>query len=379
MTSRILVLEPFGGGSHASLYRGWSKFSQHEFTILDLPAVHWKWRSRHSSLTLALRANELVDQGARFDVVFASDMLNLPEWQGLVRPSLQCLPTVVYFHENQLTYPLSEGQQRDYHYGYTNVLSAIAANQVWFNSQFHCNEFTNAASELLKRMPDFAHNDLFQAAMRASLVMPPGIEPPESLTNLRERHRLPPRASCTSPITIGWVARWEHDKRPDRFVHAVKRLVETGEDFRLVLLGQQFKNQPASLDQLLEVAGDRVLHCGYVESVEEYWTWLSKIDVVVSTADHEFFGLGIVEAVHAGATPLVPNRLAYPEVLSSRQKPNSSFGLYDGEDQLVELLKKFARSKNVPPCEFNMQKFTWSRLSKEYDAAINRLRRPHDS
>jgi hypothetical protein len=54
---------------------------------------------------------------------------------------------------------------------------------------------------------------------------------------------------------------------------------------------------------------------GYVESKSEYWKWLHKADWVLSTANHEFFGIAVVEALFAGCLPWLPEKLSYPELL----------------------------------------------------------------
>ena len=56
-------------------------------------------------------------------------------------------------------------------------------------------------------------------------------------------------------------------------------------------------------------------HMGFVESKEEYWSWLHKADWVLSTATHEFFGIAVVEALLAGCLPWLPQRLSYTELL----------------------------------------------------------------
>jgi hypothetical protein len=55
-------------------------------------------------------------------VLFSSSVLNLAELIAL-RPDLQGLKKVVYFHENQLVYPVKEQKQRDFQYGYNQILT----------------------------------------------------------------------------------------------------------------------------------------------------------------------------------------------------------------------------------------------------------------
>lgn len=336
----VLMLEPFGGGSHAAFCAGWQRFSRHNLQLLQLPAVHWKWRSRHASLSLAVQANRLSAAGNSFDCVVCSDMLNLPEWLGLVGKPLNQLPRIVYFHENQFTYPLSEHQARDYHLAYSNILSLVAADEAWFNSDFHRREFEQAAVEWLKRMPDYAHLEIFQRSLSRARVLPPGIAPPPSPVTATPDHCSPAAAEATHrPPVVGWVARWEHDKRPDKFSAAIEQLIVENIDFEIILLGQQFRRGNESLRAFLQLAGSRVRHHGFATSQADYWRLLSEMDWVVSTADHEFFGIGVVEAVWAGALPLLPQRLAYPEVLGLAVDSQRGQFFYDGsvEDLVARL------------------------------------------
>ena len=66
---RILALEPYYGGSHRALLDGWAAHSQHQWTVLGLPAHSWKWRMRHAALTLAEQAKQLLADGAAFDLL----------------------------------------------------------------------------------------------------------------------------------------------------------------------------------------------------------------------------------------------------------------------------------------------------------------------
>ena len=66
---------------------------------------------------------------------------------------------------------------------------------------------------------------------------------------------------------------------------------------------------------------------------------MSKTDVVVSSSMHEFFGISVVEALSAGAVPVLPKRLSYPEVVPEQWH---DFAFYSDEaitDRLREVLK----------------------------------------
>ena len=105
---------------------------------------------RHGAVTFAQQVAERAAQGAAWDVLFCSDMLNLAEFVGLSGAAVQALPRVVYFHENQLTYPVRHASERDYQFGMTNITTCLAADQVWFNSAFHRDSFLEAVEVFLK-------------------------------------------------------------------------------------------------------------------------------------------------------------------------------------------------------------------------------------
>ncbi len=69
---------------------------------------------------------------------------------------------------------------------------------------------------------------------------------------------------------------------------------------------------PAPLQWLREQLGDRIVADGKPPG-DEYGTWLARGAIAVSSALHEFQGLAMLEATAAGATPLVPDALAYRE------------------------------------------------------------------
>ncbi|MCI5149125.1 MAG: glycosyltransferase family 1 protein, partial [Candidatus Electrothrix sp. MAN1_4] len=120
------------------------------------------------------------------------------------------------------------------------------------------------------------------------------------------------------PIIV-WNHRWEHDKDPETFFHA---LFELAQDcpFQLIILGQHFQDQPEIFAQAKKVLEDRLLHFGYAESRKKYAQLLVQGDYIVSTARHEFFGISVLEGVRAGCCPVVPDRLSYRELFPQKYR-----------------------------------------------------------
>lgn len=68
--------------------------------------------------------SQVVDrEDTQFDILFVSSVLNLAEFLSL-RPDLAKIPVkIIYFHENQLVYPIQTQKERDFQYGYNQFLS----------------------------------------------------------------------------------------------------------------------------------------------------------------------------------------------------------------------------------------------------------------
>ncbi|MDP6047633.1 MAG: DUF3524 domain-containing protein [Phycisphaerae bacterium] len=359
---RILALEPYYGGSHRQFLDAWRAHSRHEFTILGLDAHKWKWRMRHASVTFADRAGELYAAGGRWDALFCSDMLNLPEFLGLAPLGVRSLPTVAYFHENQLTYPDDRKDGRDVHFGLSNMVTALAG-QTWFNSEYHREEFLGALGDLLAAMPDHQLPDVVERIRSASRIMHPGVD------------KFPPRGPRPDgPIRILWAARWEYDKDPETFFDAIGRLQAAGVDFRLSVIGQQFNQTPPVFESARKQFSRQIDRWGYQESLADYRAALSEADVFVSTARHEFFGISAVEAAAAGAMLLLPKRLAYPEVFQLGKIPGSEALFYSGgAEGLAGRLVQLAEGDLWHGAIEIVKLLAWSKVAAEMDDCIEQL------
>ncbi|NQT91112.1 MAG: DUF3524 domain-containing protein [Lentisphaerae bacterium] len=330
---KILALEPYYGGSHRAFLDGWTERSRHEWTVFDLPATKWKWRMRHAPVTLSARVEEAAGRGQSWDLVFCSDMLDLAGFRGLATARVGDLPCIAYFHENQLTYPVLREKEWDYHFVFSNMTTALAADSVWFNSAFHRDSFLDALESFLRRMPDQRPLHAVDAIRAKSVVRFPGIEIPPQGKERRD-----------GPLRILWAARWEHDKDPDTFFRAMELLTAEGVDFRLSVIGGGDAREVLPVfDQARKTFADRIDHWGYMKSRAEYVSVLDGTDVIVSTARHEFFGITVVEAVAAGSFPLVPERLAYPEVLGGGEEGRAAPFFYSGDARdLARRLERLA-------------------------------------
>ena len=274
---RILTLEAYYDGSHRAFLQGWIKHSQHDWTVLSLPGYKWKWRMRHAAITFAREVNARAEQGQRWDCLFCSDMVNVAELRGLLSVTAARLPILLYFHENQLTYPVRCEKERDCQFAMTNISSAIAADAVWFNSGFHRDSFLTAAETFLKRMPDHQPLECISDIRRKSRVHYPGVTLTGN-TPLRSR----------GPTTLLWAARWEHDKNPSDFFAALAILIDQGVDFRVSVIGQTFRDVPAVFAEAREQLAPYCRHWGYQSDREAYYERLLEADIIVSTAHHEF-------------------------------------------------------------------------------------------
>jgi glycosyltransferase involved in cell wall biosynthesis len=323
---RIAVIEPYFGGSHAAWADGYERFSDHDVAVISHTDRFWKWRMHGSHVTLASEFMAAVEAGGAFDVIVCSSMLNLPGFLGLARNSLAGARVVLFMHENQLGYPLSPRDKLDMTYPMFNWTSMLAADLIVFNSQYHYDEWFDAIPRFLRQFPDYQQHGLIGEVSDRSIVLPVGVD-------LRRFDAAVPRRSDSPRIV--WNQRWEYDKGPAELAAALTSLQNRGADFELVLAGEQFPTDPDEFVGLQDQLGDRVVHYGWAEP-DEYVALLVSSDVVVSTAHHEFFGISITEAIYAGAFPVLPNRVVYPERIPTQFHARC---LYEDATDLVDKLE----------------------------------------
>jgi glycosyltransferase involved in cell wall biosynthesis len=387
---RILLLSAYDAASHQHWRQQlYAMFAQCHWTTLSLPARYFAWRVRGNSLSWAFNhRRELTDN---HDLVIATSLCDLASLRGFV-PELARIPTLLYFHENQLAYPDSGQQHASVEPAMVNLYSALCADRLAFNSEWNRRSFLSGIEALLRKLPDAVPAGLPALLQAKSVVIPvpledslfgsdggtgrdagrdsresdrrrPGWAPsspqgwvhgvsesrvslPASLNpsmnnrqpELNSAHQGRRRSSITAVIpaphreangsgylramVIIWNHRHEHDKGPERLLLTVQALIQRGLRFRLHLLGQRFRQRPAAFVQLEQQLADYYAAQGmepginrFIEDRQEYEAILRAADMVLSTADHDFQGLSMLEAAALGCMAIAPDALAYPEYL----------------------------------------------------------------
>ena len=350
---KILILEPYFGGSHSLFLQGLQQHLPYEFDLLTMPARNWKWRMRLAGPYFAEEINRQ-DFNKQYDRILCSSFVDVAAFRALVIRKFQQIPLYTYFHENQFAYPVQKEDERDFHFGLTNLTTALASDRIGFNTQYNLQTFLAGVEQILKICPDMKLADAVDSIREKTSILYPGIE----------FNDFPEYDSCMSDCnipTIVWNHRWEHDKKPGYFFETLYELDKQDVDFRLSVMGQSFQQQLGIFAEAQKKLAHKIDHFGYVESREEYIRRLCRGDIVISTASHEFYGVSVIEAVRAGCRPLLPARLSYPELFPAEY-------LYEDE-QLFSRLKAMlqntgkldkSEAKKMTEC------FSWPVLKEKY-------------
>ena len=359
---KILFVEPYYGGSHREFLDGLKSHSAHDVDCVTLPALNWNWRMNASAVYLALRDIPF----HAYDVIITTGMLRLSDLKALSGSDFP--PVLVYFHETQLTYPLAQGEKRDPALCMADISTALCADRVLFNSSFHRETFLQSVTQFMDRAPDYPAIGLVERIRNKSGFLYPGMD----------FHGIDDSVCISDnkrPLVI-WNHRWSYDKNAASFFYALETMVKRGVDFELALLGECTEQRlPEIFQRAKERLGDRIVQFGYVQDKKDYFRWLEKGTVVVSTARQENFGMAMVEAMRYGCLPLMPGRLSYPEILPRRFHGHF---LYANQAEFLEkmhfmLTEGKAYSHLVNDLALSMETFSWKRLIDDYDLEIERL------
>jgi glycosyltransferase involved in cell wall biosynthesis len=301
---KVLYVETYPTGSHGRILDLLIEHSTLRIETIRCGREHWRW--------LAIAAQyEIREQLWRRahdppHLIICSGPLNVSAFVAMLPPGWDAIPRIVYFHESQWTYPSGEYDPRPFFLAH---LDAVAlADEAWFNSRYHLETFWSAASSspAPQRVRDLANRLRPALEPKCNVLYPPVSIATATLEN---KPAQPARR-------LLWNARWELDKRPDKFVGMLDSLNADGHNFELLVLGTG-NTDTRHITADLGPHVHRTILPGHLKDRPAYEAALSSADIFISTAEHEFFGVSAVEAALSGVVPVLPANLAYPETLPS--------------------------------------------------------------
>ena len=363
---KILLIEPYYTGSHKKWAEGFKKYSSHHVKILSMKGQFWKWRMHGGAVTLAKMFNTM---DWKPDLILSTDMLDLTTFLALTRAKSNGIPTAIYFHENQISYPWSPKDRdilnkRDNHYGFINYASALSADKVFFNSNFHMKTFLNDLKPFLKNFPDNNEIDSIEEIKNKSEVLYLGLDFSDFKTISYQK---------TDTPTILWNHRWEYDKNPELFFNVMKKIKDKKIDFNLIVIGESFGNSPKIFEKAKIEFEKHIIKWGYQKSINDYIDCLFMSDIIPVTSNHDFFGISVMEAVFCNVWPILPDRLSYRELFKNKGHTEN---IYTNDNQFITKIE--AAIKNIHQIRNQSlkkvaQKYDWKRLARNYDDEFEKI------
>lgn len=309
---RILLLSAYHSASHRYWCEGlMAALPEFDWTLKTQPARHFSWRVRASGCIWGLADDPDFDCG--YDLVIATSLTDVVSLKAHC-PALRDTPLWLYFHENQFAHPLSDRQWASHQQGwqFQSIQNTFLADHISFNTDFNRDSFIDGARSLLKKFPEKLPGGPLDRIIERADVLP---------VPLTDRFR-PFYNEAKRAKRIIWNHRWEWDKQPNVFLDALVALHHEGFDFELAMLGSGGGREQETFREEAAILGDHIIHWGEADE-DSYAEFIRSADIGVSAALHDFQGLAMLELAQAGATVVVPRRVAYPEVL-----PGACF--YDG-------------------------------------------------
>lgn len=321
MKPRALLLSGYNAISQAT----WADFvqahcSNYDWQVLALPPRYFSWRMRGAPLSFAALEESALHES--YDLIVATSSVDLATVQSIY-PQLRNVFSILYFHENQFAYPASQQPQSVVDWQMVSLYSALRADKILFNSPYNQHSFLNGLRQLLKKLPDLVPSYLVENIAAKSSILPVPI--PTVVKTERPMNE---------PWTLLWNHRWEWDKQPELLLTFLKKLQQSDLGFQLIITGQKFRRIPEAMSTLQSTFKKELRHFGFVESRADYEALLQQSDIVVSTANHEFQGIAVMEAVANGAIPLLPNALSYPDFFN----PAYLFEVSESHDQTAQAM-----------------------------------------
>ncbi|XP_049471629.1 glycosyltransferase-like domain-containing protein 1 isoform X3 [Panthera uncia] len=360
----ILIIEAFYGGSHKQL----ADLLQEELedcVLYSLPAKKWHWRAR----TSALYFSQNIPISEQYRILFASSVLNLTELTAL-RPDLGKLKKILYFHENQLVYPVKKCQERDFQYGYNQILSCLVADVVVFNSVFNMESFLTSIGKFMKLIPDHRPKDLESIIRPKCQVIYFPIRFPD-VSRFMPKHKTTHLQKILSLKGNGGTAPSMAPAFHQEQKGSENLLKNFNSESGPCNAAQQ-ENLGSSLTQEPDL---RMCHSSdnssSLHEEDKQNTTSSPCDIFGGIDDpqrplHIVWPHRWLEAVYCGCYPLCPKDLVYPEIFPAEY-------LYSTPEQLSKRLQNFCKRPDIIRKHLykgEMTPFSWAALHGKFRSLL---------
>ncbi|VFV33642.1 glycosyltransferase-like domain [Lynx pardinus] len=360
----ILIIEAFYGGSHKQL----ADLLQEELedcVLYSLPAKKWHWRAR----TSALYFSQNIPISEQYRILFASSVLNLTELTAL-RPDLGKLKKILYFHENQLVYPVKKCQERDFQYGYNQILSCLVADVVVFNSVFNMESFLTSIGKFMKLIPDHRPKDLESIIRPKCQVIYFPIRFPD-VSRFMPKHKTTHLQKILSLKGNGGAA----PSMAPAFHQEQKGSENLLKNFNSESGPCNAAQQENLGSSLMQEPDLRMCHSSdnssSLHEEDKQNTTSSPCDIFGGIDDpqrplHIVWPHRWLEAVYCGCYPLCPKDLVYPEIFPAEY-------LYSTPEQLSKRLQNFCKRPDIIRKHLykgEMTPFSWAALHGKFRSLL---------
>ena len=176
------------------------------------------------------------------------------------------------------------------------------------------------------------------------------------------------------PPLVVWNQRWDEDRRPERLLRILGHLADEGVPFRVALAGPGGGRVGSEVGAGGGCGRDGVVGVGWCGPDADR-ALLRRAEVVASVTRHEYFGVGVVEAVAAGAVPLLPARLSYPEVLPVEAHTRCLYAARPAERlrSLLVGIEEIRSDPAVAGVRAAMSRWGWPEVAPRYDDRLELL------
>lgn len=162
---------------------------------------------------------------------------------------------------------------------------SLAADKIIFNSEFNRTSFLENIDPFIKIQPDLKLKGLRSKIEVKSniLYFPINFDRMPSRCN---------RSNDRTELHLVWPHRWEHDKNPQLLTNVLFDLDQRQIPYSISIVGEQYDERLECFNEIQMKLSTRIKHFGYL-SREDYLKCLMDCDIVISTANHEFYGVSM--------------------------------------------------------------------------------------